>query len=83
VAENHRLRIMFATAEVVQQHGVEAATVQQITGLAKVDGRAFYRLFADKQAAFSAIHELGLQQLIARAAAAYFAGASWPERVWE
>jgi AcrR family transcriptional regulator len=83
VAENQRLRIMFATAEVVQLHGVEAATVQQITRLAKVDGRVFYRLFADKQAAFSAIHELGFQYLMASAAAAFFAGASWPERVWE
>jgi AcrR family transcriptional regulator len=83
VAENHRLRIMFATAEVVQQHGVEASTVQQITRLAKVDGRVFYRLFADKQAAFSAIHELGFQYLMASAAAAFFAGASWPVRIWE
>jgi AcrR family transcriptional regulator len=83
MAENHRLRIMFATAEVVQQHGYDASTVMQITRLAKVDGRVFYRLFADKQEAFSAIHELGFQYLMASASAAFFAGSSWPERVWQ
>jgi AcrR family transcriptional regulator len=83
VAENHRQRIMFATAQVVAERGYTAATVSDITRLAGVEGRAFYRLFADKQEAFSAIHELGFQYLMAAAAGAFFAGKSWPERVWE
>jgi AcrR family transcriptional regulator len=83
VAENHRQRIMFATSELVQQHGYAAATVSDITRLAGVDGRVFYRLFADKQEAFSAIHELGVQHLTAGAAGAFFAGDSWPDRIWE
>jgi AcrR family transcriptional regulator len=83
VAENHRQRIMFATARVVQERGYTAATVLEITRLSGVDGRKFYRLFADKQEAFSAIHELGFQYLMAATAGAYFAGKSWPERVWE
>ncbi len=83
VAENHRQRIMFATAQIVQEHGYTAATVAQITRLAGVDGRAFYRLFADKQEAFSAIHELAFQYLMAATAGAFFAGKSWPERIWE
>jgi AcrR family transcriptional regulator len=83
VAENHRQRIVFATSQVVQDHGYTAATVSEITRLAGVDGRAFYRLFNDKQDAFSAIHELGFQYLMATTAGAFFAGATWPERIWE
>ncbi len=83
VSENHRQRIMFATSQVVQERGYAAATVSEITRLAGVDGRAFYRLFADKQEAFSAIHELGFQYLMAATAGAFFAGKSWPERIWE
>jgi AcrR family transcriptional regulator len=83
VVENHRQRIMFATSQVVQERGYSAATVSEITRLAGVDGRAFYRLFADKQEAFGAIHELGFQYLMAAAAGAFFAGKSWPERIWE
>jgi AcrR family transcriptional regulator len=83
VAENHRQRIMFATSQIVQSRGYTAATVSEITRRAGVDGRAFYRLFADKQEAFSAIHELGFQYLMAATAGAFFAGKSWPERIWE
>ncbi len=82
VAENHRLRIMFATAELVQSEGYTATTIAQITRRAGVDGRAFYRMFADKQEAFSAIHELGFQQLMASTAAAFFTAEHWPERLW-
>jgi len=83
IAENHRQRIAFATSQVVQEQGYTATTVAEITRLARVDARVFYRLFADKQEAFSAIHEVGFQYLIAVAAGAFFAGASWPERIWE
>jgi AcrR family transcriptional regulator len=83
VAENHRQRIMFATSQIVQEQGYTAATVSRITRLAGVDGRAFYRLFADKQEAFSAIHEFGFQYLMAATAGAFFAGKSWPERIWQ
>jgi AcrR family transcriptional regulator len=83
VAENHRQRIMFATAQVVQERGYNATTIAEIARLAKVDARVFYRLFADKQEAFSAIHELGFQYLMAASAGAFFAGSSWPQRMWE
>ncbi len=83
VLEIHRQRIMFATALAVQQRGYTAVTVAEITKLAGVDGRAFYRNFKDKQEAFSAIHELGFQFLMAATATAFFAGESWPERIWE
>jgi AcrR family transcriptional regulator len=83
VSENHRQRIMFATSQVVSERGYTAATVAEITRMAGVDGREFYRLYADKQEAFSAIHELGFQYLMAVTAGAFFAGSSWPERIWE
>jgi len=67
---NHRLRIMFATAEVVQQHGVEAATGAADHGSwRKSTAGLLTGCSPTSRAAFSAIHELGLQQLIARAAA--------------
>jgi AcrR family transcriptional regulator len=83
VAENHRLRIMFATAELVAEQGYTASTIAQITRRANVDGRVFYRMFADKQQAFSAIHELGFQQLMAATAAAFFTVEHWPQRMWQ
>jgi AcrR family transcriptional regulator len=83
IAENQRQRIMFATAELVQRHGYNGATVAEIMRLAGVEGRTFYRLFADKEEAFSAMHEHGFQYLMAATAGAFFAGESWPERVWE
>jgi AcrR family transcriptional regulator len=83
VAENHRWRIMFATAEVIAEQGYAGATIAQITKLAGVDGRAFYRLFAEKQEAFDAIYEQGLQSVMTTVARAYFTGDTWPDRVWE
>jgi len=83
VAENHRQRILFATATIAQQKGYGAATIADITKTAGVDHRVFAALFADKQDAFMAVHELGFQRTMAVTAGAYFAGASWPERIWE
>jgi len=83
VAENHRLRIMFATAELVQRDGYAASTIAQITRQAGVDGRSFHKLFADKEAAFTAIHELGFQRLMAATAAAFFTAEQWPARMWQ
>jgi len=83
VAENHRQRIMFATSQVVAERGYTAATISEITRRAGVDSREFYRFFADKQEAFSAIHEIGFQYLMAVTAGAFFGGSDWPERIWE
>jgi AcrR family transcriptional regulator len=83
IAENHRQRIMFATARAVQEHGYNEVTVAMVMKLAGLDGRAFYRLFSDKADAFTAIHELGFQYLMSAAAGGFFAGEGWPERIWE
>jgi AcrR family transcriptional regulator len=83
VVENHRRRILFATAEAIAERGYAATTIADITKLAGVDGRTFYRLFADKQEVFDAIYERGARHMLALTARAYFAGESWPQRMWE
>jgi AcrR family transcriptional regulator len=83
IAENQRQRIMFAAAELAQDKGYNATTMNEITKQAGVDGRAFYAMFADKQDAFMAVHELGFQHVMEVTANAFFSGATWPERNWE
>ena len=83
VAENHRLRILYAAARLAEDNGYTATTVAEITRLASVDGRVFYRHFADKQEAFTALHELGFQQVMDVTAKAFFAAEGWPRRSWE
>jgi AcrR family transcriptional regulator len=83
VAENHRLRILYAAARMAEQKGYIATTVADVTKLAGVDGHVFYRLFKDKQDAFLSAHELGFQQVMDVTSRAFFSGASWPERSWE
>ncbi len=83
IAENQRQRIMFAAAQLAQDKGYNATTMNEITKRAHVDGRAFYAMFADKQDAFMAVHELGFQHVMEVTATAFFSGATWPERTWE
>jgi AcrR family transcriptional regulator len=83
VLANQRQRILLATAQATQAKGYTATTIAYINKLAGVDHRVFASCFADKQEAFMAIHELGFQRTMAVTASAFFAGESWPERIWE
>jgi AcrR family transcriptional regulator len=83
VAENQRLRILFATATLAAEQSYAASTVADILKLAGVDGRTFYAQFAGKQEAFMAVHELGVQRVLWVTGQAFFSGSSWQERVWE
>jgi AcrR family transcriptional regulator len=83
IATNHRQRILFAVATLAEEKGYNATTVANITSRAGLDGHIFYTLFADKQDAFMAVHEVGFQQVMTVTAAAFFKGATWPERTWE
>jgi AcrR family transcriptional regulator len=76
-----RRRTLVAAAEVTAR-GYEAASVAAICTAAAIDEPTFHRYFRDKRAAFRAVHELHYQQAMSRAAAAFFSGESWPERVW-
>jgi AcrR family transcriptional regulator len=82
VPGDQRQRILYAAARLAEQKGYNATTIADITRLAGVDGRTFYSAFADKQDAFMAVHELGARQVMSATAAAFFTGASWPERMW-
>lgn len=81
VSENHWLRIVLATADVVAANGYAASTVAQITRQAGLDARAFYRLFACKELALAAARELMFRHVIAVTAGAFASGESWPERI--
>ncbi len=83
IAENHRLRILYAAARLAEERGYTATTVADITRLARIDGRVFYRLFSDKQEAFIAVHALGFQQVMDVTGKAFFAAEGWPRRSWE
>jgi AcrR family transcriptional regulator len=83
VLENHRLRILYAVARLADQKGYTASTVEDVTRLARIDAKSFYRLFANKQEAFAAAHELGFQQVIDVTVKAFFAEQGWPARSWE
>jgi AcrR family transcriptional regulator len=83
LVENHWLRIVFATVEVIGRDGYTNATIAQIIQTAGVDSRAFYRLFDGKQQALAAASELLFRNAMAVAAGAFVAGEDWPEHVWE
>jgi AcrR family transcriptional regulator len=82
VAANQRLRIIFAAGRLANDKGYAAVTVAEIAKLAQVDLRVFYSLFAKKQEVFLAAQEHGFQEGVALSAAAFFAGPTWPERIW-
>jgi AcrR family transcriptional regulator len=83
VLKTHRQAILFAAGALAASKGYAATTIADITKLAGVDARAFYRSFNDKYDAFMAIHELGFQQTMAITAGAFFTAPTWPERSWE
>jgi AcrR family transcriptional regulator len=83
VTEQQRLRILYATGRLAETKGFASTTVTDIRKLARVHSSVFYRLFADKQEAFAAVHELGFQQVMDVTAKAFFSASGWPERSWE
>jgi AcrR family transcriptional regulator len=83
VAENNRLRILYAAARMAEQKGYIATTVADITRLAGVDDDVFASLFASKEEAFLTVHELGYAQVMELTSTAFFSGENWPARSWE
>ncbi len=82
VARSHRIRIIYATAEVVERKGYQEATVTDIVAAAGVSREVFYEHFGDKQDAFLEAQNHPTQHILERCATAYFGGTAWPERVW-
>jgi AcrR family transcriptional regulator len=83
LAEIDRQRILLAAAQLSASKGYIATTLTDICKLAGVDARALRRLFAGKQEVFAAVQELYFRSIVAVTTRAFFAGGSWPERVWE
>lgn len=81
LSENQWLRIVFATAAIVARDGYAEATVADITRVASLDNRAFYRLFACKEQALADARELMFGHAMALTAGAFATAESWPERV--
>lgn len=82
VARSHRTRIIHATANVTYEKGYADATIADIVAAAGVSRQVFYEHFADKQNAFLEAQAYPAQHIFDTCAAAYFAPAAWPERVW-
>ncbi len=82
VQRSQRTRIIHATSAVMVAKGYAAATVADIVSAAGISRDVFYWHFANKHEAYLAAQEYGTQNLFEACAAAYFAGQSWPERVW-
>jgi AcrR family transcriptional regulator len=83
IAENQRMRVLYATAKLAETKGYNATTVVDIVKLAGVHAKTFYAQFADKQDAFEAAHELGFQQIMDVTVKAFFSVEGWPQRSWE
>ncbi|HST34229.1 MAG TPA: TetR/AcrR family transcriptional regulator [Solirubrobacteraceae bacterium] len=80
---NSRSRALAAMACLAEQRGYTATTIGDIANRAGLSTRAFYRLFADKQEAFVALHEDHFRSLMGVTAGAFFAQDTWPLRIWE
>ncbi|HTC59802.1 MAG TPA: TetR/AcrR family transcriptional regulator [Solirubrobacteraceae bacterium] len=83
IMRNQRERIMYATATLSAHKGYTATTIEDITTTARLDRRAFYNHYHDKQDAFLAVHELAIHQIMAVGAQGYFSARDWPERIWQ
>jgi AcrR family transcriptional regulator len=83
VAAEHRERILEAVATLARTKGFTAMTVADIVKAGAVTREAFYELFRSKEDAFLAAQSAGLEQSISRTAAGFFAGETWPLRVWD
>ncbi len=82
VARNHRERILHATAQVAMAKGYIEMTVGDIVAAAGIAKDVFYQHYRDKQHAFLATQQHGLKETFTACAGSYFAGASWPERIY-
>ncbi len=83
VAGEHRERILVAVAQLAKTKGYAAMTVADIVKAGSVTREVFYGLFRSKEDAFLATQSVGLEKSISVTATGFFAGESWPARVWD
>jgi AcrR family transcriptional regulator len=81
VSEMQRRRLLSAIVEVLDEHGLEGATVGRICKRAGVSRRTFYDLFDDREGCFLGAFELAIERLIEKVTPAYASGGRWRVRV--
>jgi AcrR family transcriptional regulator len=81
VREAQRTRILAAMARVASDHGVQAASVEQVVNLAGVSRKTFYVLYEDRHDCLLAAIEYTIALAQARADAAYKAEEGWVDSV--
>lgn len=82
VASEQRERILTTVAQLTRTKGYAAMTVADIVKGASITREVFYGMFRSKQDAFLAAQIFGLERAISFAAAGFFPGETWPDRVW-
>ncbi len=82
-AEDRRRRILLATAELVAKRGYHGTTLELIVRRARIGYPAFYKHFADKEAALLALFDAAAARVagLVDEAVAAAEQRSWPEQV--
>lgn len=81
VARNQRARLYGAMIEAIAQRGYQATTVAHVIGLAGVSRRAFYELFANKEACFLATYDIVVARARKRVIDAWVGERGWANRL--
>lgn len=66
VLASQRGRLLDAMAEAVAEHGYGATTIAHVVSRAGVSRKTFYEHFADKQACFLAMYDIGIAFVLGR-----------------
>lgn len=80
-AADQRRRILEATADLVAEHGYQAATIETIVRRAKVGYATFYKNFADKEQCYLALLDAAYGVTAHRVRRAYDREQEWPDQV--
>jgi AcrR family transcriptional regulator len=81
VSSHQRSRIFRAMTEIAGEEGYDAVTVRELSSLAGVSTRAFYKHFQDKDECVLQTYEMVVQRAAARIAAAQSGERDWRERL--
>jgi AcrR family transcriptional regulator len=81
VADHQRARIHRAVVEITAERGYEGVAVREITRLASVSSRTFYKLFASKEECFLASHATIVRSVVRAIAVAQGGWTEWRDRL--
>jgi len=82
VERNHRLRIVKATATVIERDGYGKTSVSGIVAEARISRSVFYAHFASKQQAVLGAQELTQRRLLGACEREFAAATPWSTRIW-